>query len=208
MVYIGFVLAGILSLVIVWFYLQRKGDGRSVPIDDNLVPRLVISKGIDGIANRVIYDAVLQKEVGRATRHLRELSVLLFKIDYFEQYMSAVGKQLSEDSLTEIIIKVDSMFKRGGDLFAHHGGDEFAVIMPDINLQDAKQQGERIRQSIKSLAIEHPASEVSGFITISIGVASLDAENRMAASELNSAASSALLHAVSHGCNRVSTGET
>ncbi len=207
MVYIGFVLVGILLLVIVWRYLHRKKYAKSGQKTDESRMHLVISKGIDGIASRVIFDAVLQKEVGRATRHLRALSVLLFKIDNFEQYTSAVGEQRSGDSLAKVIITVDSMFQRGGDLFAHHGGDEFAVIMPDINLQHAMQQGERIRHSIESLAIEHPASNISGFITISIGVASLDAENRMAASELNSAAYSALLHAVRHGCNRVSTGD-
>ncbi|MGL5832829.1 MAG: diguanylate cyclase, partial [Waterburya sp.] len=92
---------------------------------------------------------------------------------------------------------------RPADIAFRYGGEEFAVILPHTDGQGAIKVAEEIQQQILDLKLSHVASEISDYITLSIGVSSIIPDTRTSPHKLISAADSALYDAKFKGRNRV-----
>ena len=163
--------------------------------------QLSLSDGLTGIANRRHFDAVLNREIGRANRENKPLSLLLFDIDFFKNYNDSMGHLAGDDCLRKIARAVDAEFKRGGDLTARYGGEEFAIILPGSNSAEASKQAERVREIVHGLNIPHPDSSVSERVTVSVGGSTLRGDQYKSANELIDEADEALYQAKSGGRN-------
>ena len=93
--------------------------------------------------------------------------------------------------------------RRPGDLVARYGGEEFVIILPGTSLASAALVGEKVRENIESLQVEHKMSEVSEYVTVSVGVAAIIPEVNIVPASLFATADSALYHAKRQGRNRV-----
>jgi diguanylate cyclase (GGDEF)-like protein len=74
--------------------------------------------------------------------------------------------------LRQIAAMIGDAVRRGGELVARYGGEEFALILPGANLDAARLAAERCMQIIGNAKIEHRASAISAWLSVSIGVAS------------------------------------
>jgi diguanylate cyclase (GGDEF)-like protein len=128
--------------------------------------------GLTGVANRRTFDRALEEEWKRHERTQGPLSVLMFDVDHFKQYNDELGHLAGDDCLRTIAQSVAGYLRRTGDVIARYGGEEFGVILPNTGEQSAVWVADQIRELVKSLEIPHPASTVSRFVTISVGVAS------------------------------------
>lgn len=164
---------------------------------------LSLSDGLTGIANRRHFDALLNREIGRANRENQPLSLLIFDIDFFKLYNDSSGHLAGDDCLRKIAKAVDAEFKRGGDLTARYGGEEFAIILPGTDVDEVSKQAERVRDIIWCLNIPHPSSDVADRVTVSVGGASLRRDQYKTANDLIDEADAALYRAKSAGRNRV-----
>jgi diguanylate cyclase (GGDEF)-like protein len=126
------------------------------------------------LSNRRHFDEIKEIELRRALRSQLPLSLLICDIDYFKRYNDTYGHSGGDDCLKTIARTLHSTFGRAGDVVARIGGEEFAVLLPATDAQHAQQLAEKLRQSLAEIAIEHKASEVSPFVTLSIGIAQLD----------------------------------
>jgi diguanylate cyclase (GGDEF)-like protein/PAS domain S-box-containing protein len=126
--------------------------------------------GLTGIANRRLFDATLEHEYSRLRRTRSKLSIILFDVDHFKEYNDYYGHVMGDECLRRVAAVLTGSVSRSLDLAARYGGDEFACILPDTDLQSAVKIAEKIRQRILDLKIEHKKSPVSDYVTASFGV--------------------------------------
>lgn len=105
--------------------------------------------------------------------------------------------------LKEIAETLRSVFGRSGELTARVGGEEFVVVLPNINTAQACQAAQRFRTSLAERELPHSGSKVSPFVTVSIGVAELDPETMDHFDQVLQRADQALYRAKHQGRDRV-----
>jgi len=129
--------------------------------------------GLTEIPNRRRFDEVLRVEWTRAMRYSYPVSLLFIDIDYFKKYNDNYG-HLSGDNVIKKVAKalVDST-KRATDFIGRYGGDEFIAILPDTDKNGAYLVAEEMRRNIEGLKLEHRFSEISKYVTITIGTATI-----------------------------------
>jgi diguanylate cyclase (GGDEF)-like protein len=91
------------------------------------------------------------------------------KTHFFKHFNDANGHLQGDLCLMAVAQEIQSCLRRPGDFVARFGGEEFVVILPNTNDQDAARLFDEIRCQVKLLRILHPNSSVSPYVTISVG---------------------------------------
>ncbi|HYA73045.1 MAG TPA: PAS domain S-box protein, partial [Roseiarcus sp.] len=128
--------------------------------------------GLTGLANRRTFDDALSREYKRSLRDNRSLGLIMIDVDCFKTFNDRYGHPAGDECLRRISKTLTHALFRPGDLAARYGGEEFAVLLPDTDEHGAAIIGERIRQAVLHLAIEHDASR-RRIMTVSVGAASV-----------------------------------
>lgn len=170
----------------------------------DILEELSMIDGLTGISNRRYLDEVLEKEWRRAVRTGDTLAVVLIDIDFFKKYNDYYGHVAGDECLRKVANSLKNSVKRAGELVARYGGEEFAVVLPSVSKEDALKLGEILRQNVESLNILHAQSEVSPYVTISVGVAAIRPNRESLSANLFSKADKALYQAKEKGRNMVS----
>ncbi|MCF4861515.1 GGDEF domain-containing protein [Acinetobacter baumannii] len=157
---------------------------------------------LTGLANRRYLDETLDNEWRRALRHETPLTIMMVDIDFFKPYNDSLGHLKGDQCLKDIATAISSIAARSGDLVARYGGEEFFLLFPMTNAQQAKIQAERLMNAIKKIAIVHPCSSVSPYVTISVGVATTIPRLNDSISAFVSRADHALYQAKTNGRNQ------
>lgn len=164
---------------------------------------MAMTDALTQVANRRYFDERLQWEWQRLMREQQVLSLIMLDIDYFKRYNDYYGHQGGDTCLVQVA-KAAAEVKRSFDLFARYGGEEFAVILPHTDTEGAIAVAERIRQAIRELRIPHQQSDVSLFVTVSMGIATIIPRLGQSPDELIALADQALYHAKQQGRDRYS----
>jgi len=122
---------------------------------------------LTGLHNRRYFHETLAREVVRAHRYARKLSLVVFDLDDFKKVNDHVGHLAGDAVLAEAAVRIRAVV-RSADVPCRVGGDEFAVIMPESTLDDAEQLFTRIQTVISSRAIGQ-----AGRLHLSAGLAEL-----------------------------------
>jgi diguanylate cyclase (GGDEF)-like protein len=139
--------------------------------------RLTITDGLTQVANKRHFRDFLEREIARAVRHGRPLSLVLFDLDHFKSINDRYG-HLAGDRVLQGISSMVSAQVRRDELLARYGGEEFAVVLPETNLEEAAAFCERIRQQIEHATFDFDGKPLRA--TVSLGVATLAASESMA----------------------------
>lgn len=145
--------------------------------------------------NRSKIDTQLHNEIEKANRAKRDLSILMIDVDFFKSINDTCGHQMG-DKVLQSITQIARNKLRQGDIIGRWGGEEFLVLCPDTNSQQAFLVAERMRESI--------AQEIfadQNHHTVSIGIATLE-ENDNEVTLLKKA-DNALFKAKESGRNKV-----
>jgi len=162
------------------------------------------SDGLTGIANRRHFDVAIEKEIRRAKRGGTPLSLLMIDIDHFKSYNDHYGHQQGDETLIKVAAALAAMLQRPMDLIARYGGEEFSVILPEMDEQHSLAMAQALRERVRALAIPHAYTGTGEpFVTISIGMAALRADQTTEVTALIGAADRALYAAKHEGRNRV-----
>jgi diguanylate cyclase (GGDEF)-like protein/PAS domain S-box-containing protein len=148
---------------------------------------------LTGLANRRLWDAELPREIARSRRNGSPLAIAMIDLDGLKAINDTDGHQAGSNAIKSAAAAWSAML-RESDVLARFGGDEFAVIMPDCSLEDARRTAERLRAAVG------PAP------TASIGVAQWDGAESGA--ELAERADEALYEAKRAGRDRVAVAAT
>jgi two-component system, cell cycle response regulator len=148
---------GLELLARVRLQLRRKRDYEHI-LQQSLVDPLT------GAFNRRYFDAHAPRLAARCRAARRPVAVLMIDVDNLNQINDAHGHAAGNHALREVVNRLTSAL-RPSDLVARMGGDEFAVVMPETDLDAAVQIAERLRSHIGDAPIEGVA------VTVSIGAA-------------------------------------
>ena len=129
--------------------------------------------GLTGIANRRMFDEFLMREWQRCRRNNEPLSLVLLDIDHFKLFNDAYGHLQGDACLIQIAKTLQKIARRTTDLAARYGGEEFALILSNTDIKEALNLANKFQEILQPLQIIHPASPVSQFVTVSMGVTSL-----------------------------------
>lgn len=123
---------------------------------------------LTGIANRRHFYALAEHELAVAERYGHPLSVILFDLDDFKSINDRFGHQVGDDVLRTLAESVGASL-RAADLLARHGGEEFAVVLPHTELDQAAVVAEHIREAIRGAHFASVDGRVE--VSVSAGVA-------------------------------------
>jgi diguanylate cyclase (GGDEF)-like protein len=163
--------------------------------------RMTIVDGLTQIHNKRYLFEALEKELIRARRYERELSLIIFDIDFFKRINDQYGHLAGDHVLRELARVVQERIRRD-EVFARYGGEEFVIVLPETGIGGARALAEDLRERVASHAFVFQAERIP--VTISIGCAQLSKDDR-AATELIQRADEKLYEAKRAGRNRVSS---
>lgn len=158
---------------------------------------------LTGLLKRSYFEDLLKREWGIAQRETRPISMLMFSIDFIGPYRDVFGAAGAEQTFRRVAKVVNSCFRRASDLCARWGDDDIVALTMGMDDEAAKKFGDMIVARVRDLAIHHPRSTVSRFLTISAGVASLMPAHEATPNQLIDTAIAALKKAHDTGHNRV-----
>jgi diguanylate cyclase (GGDEF)-like protein/PAS domain S-box-containing protein len=125
---------------------------------------------LTGIANRRTFNQRLEVESLRQDKSAGCLSLLMLDVDYFKQFNDIYGHLPGDECLKKIAQALKRCLRRGGDLAARFGGEEFVAILPLTDGLGAEVAAKAIMRAIGALNVVHAGSP-HGMVTISIGIA-------------------------------------
>ena len=159
---------------------------------------------LTGLPNRRAFDHGLLQEFDRAQRHNSSVCLLMCDIDFFKHYNDHFGHSGGDHCLQQVARILQRTFNRAGELCTRFGGEEFAIVLPSINQQEATEQAQRLLQNLMNAKIPHAPSSHQDYLTISIGIAKFsEAQPYKDVQALICAADKALYFAKENGRNQL-----
>ena len=164
---------------------------------------LAFSDSLTKIANRLRFQAYLEQQWLMMAQEQAPLSLILGDFDFFKAYNDYYGHQDGDKCLQKVAQAIVSVVKGSADLVPRYGGEEFVVILPNTKAEGAYRVAQEIIAKIKGLKVPHLYSQISPYLTLSLGVASIIPSDEYSADLLISAADQALDQAKSQGRDRL-----
>lgn len=161
----------LIMLVFSWSYYHRYNLQLALEKSSQTDP-------LTGVANRRHFDNQLKSETTRSARSSVECALILLDIDHFKRINDTFGHPTGDRvicALADLCVNQS----RATDLVARLGGEEFAIILPDTNITDAKNLAERIRKHVEDVCVTSDAGEIVKW-TISLGISALPVNKRSA----------------------------
>lgn len=155
---------------------------------------------VTGVHNKRHFQERLREEFSLAKRKEAPLSLLMLDIDFFKKVNDTHGHLAGDFVLSQVANQI-RLGIRDEDILSRYGGEEFAVILRGIEIAGAIRLAERIRETVAGYPFEFEGATIP--VTISVGVATLYADNFKNPKELISAADEFLYASKKNGRNRV-----
>lgn len=153
------------------------------------------------VGNRYLFDATLEREWQRLQRGEGELALLLCDVDFFKGFNDNYGHPAGDRCLKKMADAMARVAKRPTDLVARYGGEEFAFILSQTSEEGAIHVAKALQREIEALAIPHSES-ITGYVTLSIGIAVCQPDRHSTPGDLIQAADLALYEAKDGGRNQ------
>lgn len=184
--------------------LRSLVDMRTGELREALV-RVEANSRIDsltGVANRRHLEEHLSSTWSMSRRSGAPISILMLDIDRFKQYNDTLGHSAGDECLRSIAQGIKDKLLREHDMLARYGGEEFVVVLYGTDAPGALRAANRALDCVQALAIKHPASDISDFVTVSVGCATISDKEREDSHKLIDLADKALYEAKAQGRNR------
>jgi diguanylate cyclase (GGDEF)-like protein len=127
---------------------------------------------LTNVRNRRFFDLQLDEEIKRAQRNQVSLSLLLIDVDHFKQVNDQHGHPAGDKCLTVIGERLMQSLHRVSDTVARFGGEEFAIILPNVSSEKCKDLAEEIRLDIAAHAVNYDSKNIQ--LSVSIGCYSVN----------------------------------
>ncbi|MBC1341348.1 GGDEF domain-containing protein [Listeria welshimeri] len=161
---------------------------------------------LTGLTNFRHFDKTFETAFHHATLKKSNLSIIIIDIDYFKRVNDTYGHLVGNSVLSTFSQMLLKISFPPNTVISRIGGEEFAIILPNINVSETEHLAEKIRRKVEK--IEIPIAASGSVITISAGIANYDGHNYPTADELLHAADQALYKAKQNGRNQVHIRQT
>lgn len=163
---------------------------------------LTLVDELTGIPNRRSFNNYIEIVLENYAKKPLSLSIVMIDIDNFKGYNDYYGHSKGDEVLTKVANQINSIYRYEKDFFARLGGEEFIYIALDCKENEVEALAEKIRDSVSSLKIVHYLSK-HGYVTISLGVCTMQISNSTDVEQCISLADKALYVAKANGRNCV-----
>lgn len=156
-----------------WYAVGSLRDITERKQADAQLHRMAETDGLTGIYNRRHFLHLAELELERVTRHQHNLAFLMIDVDRFKSINDTYGHSVG-DKVLQRLTQVMRESLRKIDIFGRLGGEEFAVLMPQTDEQQARHAAERLREAVQQSRVVIAQGEVT--FTVSIGIQALSTE--------------------------------
>ncbi|WOE85975.1 GGDEF domain-containing protein [Aeromonas veronii] len=187
-----------------WFELAIMREHENLTLLRKL-DQLAKQDPLTGVANRRHFNIELDRALAHSQESGAPLSLILIDVDYFKRFNDHYGHQVGDMCLKEVAQALNRAVRTPSDLVARYGGEEFVLLLPNTDRQAAASVAQRLQDGLASLQLEHLASDVAPWVTVSQGIASNVSGEE--ASQLLERADQALYRAKESGRNQFCVAE-
>lgn len=170
---------------------------------EELLLQEALTDEMTGIPNRRAFERHFSIEWRRCIRNKNSLTLAMIDIDFFKNYNDRYGHQQGDDCLRQVAHTIRDALRRPGDQASRYGGEEFVVLLPGTDADNAKTVTDAIRANLEARAIPHLDSKAAPYVTVSIGLADTIPTQEANPLSLLQSADKALYAAKRLGRNRV-----
>jgi len=156
---------------------------------------LSVTDTLTNISNRRMFEIMIKKEFSRAKRYKHDLSIIIIDIDFFKKVNDTYGHKYGDKVLCELATLLQKTI-RENDFLARWGGEEFAILLPDTNIEHCVITSEKLRKSVSQMEFSNGLT-----ITCSFGISQYKLNENL--DELFIRADKALYNAKENGRNKV-----
>lgn len=149
-------------------YLKFLDSGHVESAYHEEIYRLVTTDGLTNLANRRAFEEALAREFSRSTRYTRPLSVVIFDIDHFKKLNDTYGHLAGDAALRQLANILRGNIRRD-DLASRMGGEEFALLLPEIDHPGSLVAAEKLRRLVDEHGFEYDGAAMP--LTLSAGAA-------------------------------------
>ena len=153
--------------------LDARGDARDPSMNTQTMLAYLRDDKLTGLLRRPYFEELVKRDWGLAQRESRRLSFLVFDLDHYSQYRDVFGRRGADQSFRRIARVIGGCFRRASDLCGRFDEDQIAALTTGLDLVQASKLAEAVLARVRDLAIHHPRSAVSRYVTASAGVVSL-----------------------------------
>jgi len=177
------------------FIAESIGDWRKSELN-------ATTDALTGLGNRHAMEETFPRELKRCANSERPVSLIMIDVDRFKSFNDKFGHVAGDRALSAVAHVLKKQF-RTKDLLARYGGDEFAVLLPEVAEKEALVIAERVRTAVSGKTADGSDSLIRVPVEVSIGVAELEAQGTY--ESLLKSADAALYRAKDAGRNVVSS---
>lgn len=134
--------------------------------------QLDITDSLTGLRNRRYLDSMLEEEWRRGMREALPVALICIDIDDFKGYNLAKGYPEGDRCLRRLAKTFAASLRRGGDVVVRYSGEEFAVLLPNTDLDGAMAIAEELQGQVAGLDIQYDKG-LDGWLTVGCGVAAI-----------------------------------
>ncbi|MDW5375329.1 GGDEF domain-containing protein [Halomonas sp. HP20-15] len=157
---------------------------------------------LTGLGNRRLLEQRLEIALPLSRRRMSPLSALMIDVDHFKLYNDHYGHPAGDDCLLEIANVLRDIFRRETDIVVRLGGEEFLVVLLDVDLSEATRLAEAMLSMLQAVGVPHETSPTAEVVTVSIGVATAAPGTPIDLDSLLTCADAALYQCKAEGRNR------
>ena len=140
--------------------------------------RHATTDALTALANRHAMEEIFPREIARCIEKNKPIALMMIDVDNFKQFNDMFGHIAGDRALSAVSKVLRSQF-RPRDLLVRYGGDEFAVLLPDVTTEEAMAVGERVRMAVSGSTGDGSDSLIRIPLKISMGVADLQAHGTL-----------------------------
>ena len=170
------------------------------------VEKIGLTDALTGLANRRLFNYLIEREINRSRRYGRPVSLVMMDIDFFKRINDNWGHPVGDIVLRDLGALVRQSVRKM-DVPVRYGGEEFAIILPETTLEEAVNLAERFRITVERTVFSNGRERLP--VTVSMGVACIGnspVAETMSAEDFLQIADRALYQAKQTGRNRIAVG--
>ena len=141
-----------------------------VQLRDHELEKLTLRDPLTGLANRRCFDSALDLAWKRAERSGSSIALIMIDVDYFKLFNDTYGHLAGDECLRSIAKAIAMRARSTDDIVSRYGGEEIAILIPNIDLHDAASMADRVVLEVRNLELPHRASPTE-WVSVSAGLA-------------------------------------
>lgn len=167
----------------------------------DLLKELAMKDRLTDLYNHALLIELFEKELAKQQRSDGDIAFVMIDVDHFKKINDTYGHTSGNIVLKELANILKNSVRRG-DIVGRYGGEEFGLVLPEIDKQGTWQMCERIRKKIEGISFNTDGKE-SIHITVSMGIYHKSSKDYMTGSEIIQKSDEKLYQAKANGRNRV-----